>query len=154
MMATTQHGVRSALLSISRRYRSDRMYSVKRLNGKFATDTFYSDIKSLNQNIGAQLFSHKIGFSVCYPVKDTKSETLAYALQDFVSDFGAPERLTFNGAQAQVGQHTPFMKSIQKHNIKYHVLAPRQPNENPAEAMIREIKKRWYRVMRKKQVPP
>ena len=36
--STTQHGIRSALLPISRRYRSDRIYNVKRLNSKFATD--------------------------------------------------------------------------------------------------------------------
>ena len=142
MMATTQRGVRSALLLISRRYRSDRMYNIKRLDGKFATDTFYSEVRSLKQNIRAQIFSCKIGFAVSYPIKDSKSETLAFILQDFISDFGVPERLTFDGAQAQVGQHTQFMRTIQRHNINYHVSSQRRPNENPAEATIREVKKR------------
>ena len=106
MTATTQHGIRSALLPISRRYRSDRIYNVKRLSGKFAMDTFYADIKSLNQNIGAQIYSYKIGFSICYPLKDTKSETLSYSLNDFISDYSAPEYLTFEGAQAQVWKDT------------------------------------------------
>jgi hypothetical protein len=74
------------------------MHNIKRLNGKFATDTFYAEIKSLNQNIGAQIYSHKIGFSVCYPLQDTKSETLAYTLHNFINDYGAPECLTFDGA--------------------------------------------------------
>ena len=153
MMATTQHGIRSALLPISRRYRSDRMHNIKRLNGKFATDTFYAETKSLNQNIGAQIYSHKIGFSVCYPLQDAKSETLAYTLNNFISDYGAPERLTFDGAQAQAGKHTEFMQCIRRHHIKHHISAPRRPNENPAEAAIREVKKRWYRIMKKKRVP-
>ena len=70
-----------------------------------------------------------------------------------MDDFGAPEHLTFDGAQAQVGQHTPFMKTLRRYDIKYHVSSPRRPNENPAEATIHEVKKRWYRVMRKKKVP-
>ena len=39
LKATAQRGTRSALLPISRRYRADRQFGVKRLNGKFATDT-------------------------------------------------------------------------------------------------------------------
>jgi hypothetical protein len=108
----------------------------------------------LNQNIGAQIYSHKVGFAVCYPVLNSKSETLAITLQDFVNDFGVPEKLTFDGAQAQVGKYTPFMKNIRKFNIKHHISAPRRPNENPAEATIHEVKKRWYRVMMKKSVLP
>ena len=37
------------------------------------------------------------------------------------------------------------MKTIRTHNIKYH--------ENSAEGSIREIKRRWYRIMIKKRVP-
>jgi hypothetical protein len=37
--ATTQRGIRSAILPIGRRYRADRIFDVRRLNGKFATDT-------------------------------------------------------------------------------------------------------------------
>ena len=35
MMATTQNGVRSAILPLSRRYRSDRVYNLKKLSGRF-----------------------------------------------------------------------------------------------------------------------
>ena len=125
------------------------MYNIK-IDNKFATDTLYSDIKSLNQNIRAQIFSSKIG----YPIKDTESDTLSYMLKDFINDFGAPNKLTFDGAQAQVGQHTEFMKTIRRYEIKYHVSSPRRPNKNPAESSIREIKKQWCRIMRKKGVPP
>ena len=50
LRVTTQRGTRSAIMPISRRYRADRMFQVKRLNGKFATDTLFSDEKSLLQN--------------------------------------------------------------------------------------------------------
>merc|ERR1712115_687702 len=41
LKVTTQRGVRSALMPISRRYRADRYYKMKRLDAKFSTDTFY-----------------------------------------------------------------------------------------------------------------
>ena len=41
LRVTTQRGIQSAILPISRRYRADRVFGVRRLNGKFATDTAY-----------------------------------------------------------------------------------------------------------------
>ena len=41
MNTTTQRGTRSAILPISRRYRADRRFTMKRLNGKFSSDTLY-----------------------------------------------------------------------------------------------------------------
>ena len=65
--ATTQRGIRSTILPLSRRYRYDRVFSMRRLNARFAIDTLFSDIKSLNQNTCAQVFSHKVGFNDTYP---------------------------------------------------------------------------------------
>jgi hypothetical protein len=45
--ATTQRGVRSAILPIGRRYRADRIFDVRRLNGKFATVTLTLPHKSI-----------------------------------------------------------------------------------------------------------
>ena len=39
---THQKGTRSALLPLSRRYKADRRYKLRRLEDKFATDTFYA----------------------------------------------------------------------------------------------------------------
>ena len=154
LMATTQRSSRSAILPLSRRYRADRMYNLKRLDAKFATDTLYGDVRSLLQNSCAQIYSHKIGFHVCYPMSNAKGVTIGYTLRDFCHDFGVPANLTFDGALAQVGRNTEFMKAIRKYHIEYHVSGPRRPNENPAEGAIREVKKRWYRIMLKKNVHP
>ena len=153
MGATTQYGTRSAVLPLSRRYKADRMYKVKTLDAKFATDTFYADVKSLNQNTCAQIYSNKVGFAVCYPMIDAKGDRIGRSLNDFVNDFGVPRHLTFDGATAQKGKYTLFMKTIRKYQIKDHMSSPRRPNENPAESAIREVKKRWYRIMLKKRVP-
>ncbi|KAI2502896.1 Reverse transcriptase (RNA-dependent DNA polymerase) [Fragilaria crotonensis] len=154
LRVTTQRGVRSAILPISRRYRADRMFAVKRLNGKFATDTAYGKIKSLRGNVGSQLFSHKCGFKACYPLQKVDGNSVGDALTQFISDYGVPERLTFDGASVQTGPKTRFMDAIRRYEIKYHVSGPRRPNENPAEQGIHELKKRWYRLMLKKKVPP
>ena len=129
------------------------MYRVKRLNCSLATDSIYSDVKSLTQNIGGQVYTHKCGFSVFYPTLDTTSNTITDTLLDLVHEFGAPEKLTFDGAQSQVGRNTSFQAVLRKYQIPFHVSAPRRPNENPAESRIRIIKIRWYRVMVKKGVP-
>ena len=132
---------------------ADRQYNMKRLNGKFSTDTLYAEVKSLHQNIAAQVYSHKCGFAACYPMTSVKGQDVGNTLRDFCSDFGVPENLKFDGAMVQVGANTQFQSLIRMHGIKYHISEPRQPNQNPSESAIREIKKRWYRVMMKRSVP-
>jgi hypothetical protein len=39
LRVTSQRGLQSAILPIGRRYCADKMFDVKRLKGKFATDT-------------------------------------------------------------------------------------------------------------------
>ena len=153
MTATTQMATRSAVLPISRRYRADQMYGVKRLQGKFSTDTLWAASKSLNQNKTAQIFSNKNGFPVCYPLKDATGDAIGDSLLDFIHDFGVPEHLTSDGASSQEGKNTKFAKGIRFHRIKQKISGPRRPNENPVESAIREIKRRWYRMMDKKCIP-
>ena len=153
LRVTTQRGVRSAILPISRRYRADRVFGVKRLSGKFSTDTAYGKMRSLRGNIGCQLYSHKCGFKVSYPIPKIDGDSVGNTLTQFISDYGAPEHLTFDGASVQTGLKTRFMDALRKYEIKYHVSGPRRPNENPAEQSIHEVKKRWYRIMLKKKVP-
>jgi hypothetical protein len=78
---------------------------------------------------------------------------VGYSLSDFIHEYGAPEHLTFDGDAVQVGSGTRFKDNLRRAEIKHHVSTPRRPNENPAEGSIREVKKRWYRMMTKKNVP-
>ena len=145
--------LRSAIMPLSRRYRSDRMYNIKRLHGRFATPgTFFADMKSINGNTCCQIYSHKVGFATCYPLHNVKEDSLGQTLHDFVHNFGAPHHLTFDGHQSQLGRHTLFTKSLQKYHINYHVSAPQRPNEKPAEGAIRELKRQFYHVRELKQV--
>jgi hypothetical protein len=153
MRVTTQRGVRSAILPISRRYRADRVFNVKRLNGKFAFDTAYGKFRSLRGNVGCQIYSHKCGFKAAYPMQRVDGDNVGDTLTQFISDYGVPEHLTYDGASVQTGPKTRFMDAIRRYEVKYHVSGPRRPNENPAEKSIHEVKKRWYRIMLKRKVP-
>ena len=58
--ATTQRGIRYAILTSARRYRPDRVFIMRGLNARFATDTLFSDVKSLNHITCAQFFHTKL----------------------------------------------------------------------------------------------
>ena len=64
-----------------------------------------------------------------------------------------PELLTFDGSKEQTGPNTEFMKYIRKYDIDYHIIQPHQPNQNRAEGVIREVRRRWFRVVRQQNVP-
>ena len=97
---------------------------MKRLNEKFATDTLYAEVKSLHQNIAAQIYSHKVGFAACYPLTELKGEAIGNTLNDFCHDFGIPEHLKFDGAMVQVGPKTLYQKLIRQFQIKHRVSEP------------------------------
>jgi hypothetical protein len=45
------------------------------------------------------------------------------------------------------------MKNIRKYSINYHITEPYRPNHNFAEGVIREVRRKWFRVMVRKNVP-
>ena len=148
---TTQRGTRSALLPLSRRYRADRVFEKPLLRGEFYTDTLDGRCKSLDGNRYAQVFANKNLFAVTYPMQ-TKS-LAGEGLRQFIHDYGRPEKLTFDGSGEQCGRKTEFMKNVRKYSISHHVIEPERHNHNAAEGVIREIRKKWYRIMVRKKVP-
>jgi hypothetical protein len=83
----------------------------------------------LRGNIGSQVYFHKCGFKVSYPIQKIDGNYVGDTLTQFISDYGVPEHLTFDGASVQTGPKTRFMDAIRKYEIKYHVSGPRRPNE-------------------------
>ena len=80
---TTQQGVRSAILPLSRRYRTDRMYNQRKLRGqRFYTDTLIGKYKSLNNNTCAQIFANESFFAKAYPME--KKSMVGVALRQFI----------------------------------------------------------------------
>ena len=149
--ATTQRGIRSAVLPLSRRYRGDLFYQKKRLNSHFYSDTYFARTKSLHGNTCAQVFGNRDQFVDVYPMS-TKSHA-GNALKQFISDWGVPSELTFDNAWEQTKPGSEFMKIITKHDIKWHTSEPYRPDQNAAESIIREVRKKWFRLMARKNVP-
>ena len=148
---TTQNCTRSAILPLSRRYRADRVFEKPLLRGDFYTDTMDGRCRSLNGNRYAQVMANKDFFAVAYPMMSKSGA--GDALRQFINEYGRPEKLTFDGSQEQCGRKTEFMANIRKYSIDYHVTEPYRPNHNFAEGVIREIRKKWFRVMVRKSVP-
>ena len=148
---TTQTFLRSAILPLGRRYRTDRFFSRKTLRGKWSTDTLDGRCKSLEGNRYAQVFANKGYFSKIYPM-DRKKQA-GQALREFCQEFGIPEHLTFDGSKEQTMKGTEFMKQIRTHGISYQIAEPDLHNQNPVEGSIRELRRKWYRLMIAKRVP-
>ena len=115
---------------------------MRRLNALFATDTLFSDVKSLNQNRCAKVFSQNVGFNVTYTMILLTEDYLGYLYRDFCRDFGIPEHMAFGGYSSQAGRNNLFMKTFKKYDTQYHVPSSHRTNENPAEGSIRKLKKR------------
>jgi hypothetical protein len=107
--------------------------------------------KSLDGNKYAQVFANKAYFSRVYPM-DSKRKA-GDALRLFCQEFGVPERLTFDGSKEQTCKGTMFMKQVRTHDIDHHIAEPDHHNQNPVEGCIRELRRRWYRIMIRQQVP-
>ena len=148
---TTQRFLRSAILPLGRRYRTDRVFTRKTLAGDWSTDTMDGRCKSLDGCRYAQVFTNKYYFSRIYPM-DSKRKA-GDALRLFCQEFGVPERLTFDGSKEQCGKGTQFMKQIRRHDIDYHISEPDLHNQNPVEGVIRELRRKWYRIMIRNRVP-
>ena len=74
------------------------------------------------------------------------------ALRVFCQEFGVPERLTMDGTKEQIGSNSEFMYQI-RNGIDFHIIDPERHNQNPTEGVIREICRKWFRVMFRKKVP-
>ena len=148
-----QIGESSEVLPHSSRYKSYCRYSVKKLDGIFATNTLFSDIRSISSNILVQIYSHKCGFSYSYPMVWVNGYQVEISLADFVSEFGAPSRLAFDRSIVQVGRNTTFVTSLRIYEVKWHVSQPYRPSNNLEEADILKIEKEVYRPMSKKGTP-
>ena len=148
---TTQNFTRSALLPLSRRYKADRIYSLPRLGGEWYTDTINARCKSLEGNHYAQLFASDKFFATVYPME--KKEQAGDALRIFCKEFGAPELLRHDGSKEQCKKKTEFQRQVRRHDIVTKVSEPERHNQSPAEGIVREVKRKWFRVMIKKKVP-
>ena len=81
------------------------------------------------------------------------NEKIGQSLGAFISEFGVPEHLTFDGAVVEVGSKTIFRNHVRNNEIQTQRSSPRIPNKNLDEGSIREVKRKWYRMQAKKNIP-
>lgn len=151
LRATTRKLTRSAIMPLARRYRVDMMFDENQLRQTFATDTMHMPVTSIRGHKFAQVFATKDFFVEAYPI--TKKSNAGDALNSFVRDYGVPHTLRYDGSKEQVSPGTKFQKIIRKYDIRGKVGEPHRPNQNPAEGVIRELRKKWYRTMFKTNCP-
>jgi hypothetical protein len=128
------------------------MYNQRKWRGqRIYTNTLFGKYKSVTNNTCAQLFTNESYFAKAYLME--KKSLAGMALRQFIQDFGMSEKLTFNGSGEHTGPKTEFMKHVRDYAIDYHITEPNRPQQNRAETVIREVKKRWFRQMVKRKVP-
>ena len=127
------------------------MFGKRRLRGDWYTDTLDGRVVSKDGNRYGQVFANKGYFATIYPM-DSKKKA-GEALRLFCQEFGVPDRLTFDGSKEQTCKGTEFMKQVRKNNIDHHVIEPERHNQNAAEGVIREVRRKWFRTMIRNHVP-
>ena len=151
LKATTRHLLRSALMPLARRCRADRMFQAPRLEGTWATDTVDVRCNSVHGERCCPVCANKMFFAEAHPMP--KKSDCHETLDNFVNDCGAMDALISDGSAEQCGPHTEFQRKMQKHQIQHKRSEKDRPNQNPAEGVIREVRKKWCRVMFKTNCP-
>ena len=151
LQATTQNHIRSAVMPLSRRYRTDRMYEPKRLRCNMASDTMDPRMDGLHGNRYCQVYGNKLMFAEAYPI--AKKNDCEDALHQFLTDYRAPDNMITDGSREQTAAGSEFQKVLRKNHIPSTITQPHRPNQNPAETGIRELRKRWYRAIFRTNCP-
>jgi len=99
---------------------------------------FYGRHKSVDGNTVSHFFANKKMLAVSYPLISKKYA--GEALKLFISQYNAPEFLTFDGAAEQCKRGTLFMKQASLHTLKHNIYEHFRPNQNAVEGVIREIR--------------
>jgi hypothetical protein len=111
----------------------------------WASDAMDGRVKSLDGNRYAQVFANGSFFAEVYPMA-SKADA-GQALKTFALELGVPEELTVDGSKEQTKKGTDFMKCCRRNDIRLQRTEPERPNQNPAEGVIREIRRRWFRTV-------
>ena len=140
--ATTQHHSRSAIMPLSRGYQMDRMFEPKQLRCDMATDTMDPRCQGLHGMKYCQVFGNRVMFAEAYPI--VRKKDCDDALKLFIQDYGAPDTMITDGSKEQTQLGTAFQATLRKNKITSVTSPTYRPNYNPAETVIRELRKRWY----------
>ena len=111
------------------------MFDVRMIHGTMSTDTMDARCQSIHDEKYCQVFGNKQFFMEAYPIKNKSDYRLG--LDKFVKEYGAPDKMTYNGAQEKIGRKTEFQRVMRKYEIKGHVTETNWTNQNAVEGFIR-----------------
>ena len=135
LKCTTQQNIRSAILPLTRRYRTDLLSQrLRRLSTRFYTDTIYAKHTSLQGHTCAQMFTDGEGFVVAFPI--STKEDAGEALQMNCRDVGVPDELHFDNANEMCGHGTKFQLICRENKIKTSTTEPHSPWQNRCENIV------------------
>jgi hypothetical protein len=133
-------------------YKADHIFHLPRLQGEWFINTVFGRVKSKDGNTCGQLFANESYFAVFYPM-DSKAKA-GNTLRVFCQEYGVPERLVHDGAKEMTWKKTEFQSQVLKHDIITRCSEPNlHNNQSPAEGVVREVRRKWFRVMFRKRVP-
>ena len=95
------------------------MFGQKMFNANMYTDTIDARVTSIHGNRYGQVFATKYYFVNVYPIK--KKIHCGDGLSEFITDYGVPLKMTFDGSKEQTLIGTYFLKKIRKYDIDYLV---------------------------------
>ena len=116
-----------------------------------ATDTMDARCKSIHGERYCQVFGNKDFFVEAIPI--VKKSDCHQALDIFIRKYGIPDLMRHDGSKEQSGRDTKFQGTLRKYNITSKKSLPDRSNQNPAEGVIRELRKKWFRTMFKVGCP-
>ena len=80
-----------------------------------------------------------------YPIK--KKSYCHLGLDKLVKEYGALDKMTYNGAQEQIRRRIEFQRVMRKYKIKGGVTETKLSNQNAVEGCIQELRRVWYHTM-------
>jgi len=149
---TTQMNVRSALLPLTRRYRTDLLSQrLKRLSARFYTDTMFSKVGTLLRgNKCAQIFTDGNGAVFAYPMQSTAQA--GAQLLTFIQQVGVPNEIHRGGAPEMSG-NSQFNRICQEHRIRSTYTEPHSPWQNKCKNMIGVLSKKLKARRARRRIP-
>ena len=149
---TTQLAIRDLTNRTAQRRLKPVHYQLRyrRLRCDMYTDTMFNrTTKSLNGNTCAQVFCTNFDFITVYPMR-TKGDA-HLALGRLLADYGAPTKMIPDNAPELIGGE--FKAKLNQAGVQIRPIEAFTPNQNRAEAGIRELKRLYRRAMRATNAP-
>ena len=122
------------MMPLAQRYRADRMFDFRRIHETMSTNTMDYRCQMIHDENYCQVFDNKKLFVEAYPIK--KKSDFHLGLDKFVKEYGAPDNMTYDGAQEQIVRKTEFQKVMRKYEIKGHVTEKKRSKQNAVEGCI------------------